>query len=76
MSQKQNADYPQVQFISYAYDNPDDAPVIDVSSTLEACRTNTIEAGGGFIYLLEKSRKVSANGLPIYEREQFIEEHR
>ena len=71
-----DADYPPVQFISYVYDDPEEAPVIDVSLTLEECRTNTVEAGGGFIYRLEKSEDVNADGLPIYENESFIEEHR
>lgn len=66
-------DYPPVQFISYLYDDPDDAPVIDVSHTLEECRTNTLEAGCGFIYRLERLTMKGKNGLPEYGNEEFME---
>lgn len=59
-----------VLFITYAYDDPDEAPVIDVSGTLEEARREANQRGYGcFIYRVERQ----PNG--TYSNEQFVGEH-
>jgi hypothetical protein len=70
---RRKSDYPKVQFIAYVYNDPGEAPVLDVSHTLEECRERVIEAGCGFIYRLERLTMKGKNGLPEYGNEQFIE---
>lgn len=56
-----------VMFITYAYDDPDEAPVIDSSGTLEEARRNRREAGYGFTYRVTKIRDGE------YGDEHFVE---
>ncbi len=55
-----------VLFITYAYDDPDEAPVEDVSGSLESTR-RWMKARSGFVYRVER--------LPdgTYGNDQFIE---
>lgn len=65
--------YPIVQFITYAYDDPDDAPVLDVSPTLEATR-RWMDGRSGFVYRVERLPESEwTNNVPAYGNETFVE---
>lgn len=60
-------------FITYAYNDPDDAPVIDSSPTLERAREARREAGCGFTYRVRLLTKGDRQKLSEYGEEVFIE---
>ena len=45
--------YPPVQFITYAYNDPDEAPALDVSPTLTQTR-RWMTGRSGFVYRVER----------------------
>lgn len=55
-----------VLFITYAYDDPDDAPVLDVSGTLKETKRQ-MRGHSGFVYQLERQADGS------YGNAQFVE---
>lgn len=62
--------YPLVQFITYAYDDPDDAPVLDVSRTVADARRH---GSGGFMYRVERLPETTwaDPSKPEYGNEKF-----
>lgn len=60
-------------FITYAYDDPDEAPVIDSSPTLERAREARRSAGYGVTYRVTLHTLGDADKLPKYGDEIFIE---
>lgn len=58
-----------VMFITYAYNDPDEAPVLDSSGTIEEAR-KYCEGRSGFTYRYE------LQSAGIYGNEQFIEEQK
>lgn len=66
--------YPPVQFITYAYDDPDEAPVLDVSPTLKRMR-HFMEGRSGFVYRVERLPEAEWRDpkTPCYGNEQFVQ---
>lgn len=63
---------PTVQFITYAYDEPDDAPVLDISRSIRQARRQGNR--GAFLYRVELLPKTEwKNNVPAYGHEQFVE---
>lgn len=56
-----------VLFITYAYDDPDEAPVEDVSGSLKAAR-RWMKDRHGFVYRVERQPDGT------YGNEQFVEQ--
>jgi len=68
--------YPPIQFLTFAYDDTDEAPVLDVSDTLREARRQG--NGGAFVYRLERlpEDQWSNPNQPAYGNEQFVEQLR
>jgi hypothetical protein len=66
-------DYPAVQFITYAYNDPDDAPVLDVSRSVKEARRQGNH--GAFLYRVEKLPEAEWTNpkTPAYGHETFVE---
>ena len=65
-------DYPRFQFITYAYDDPDEAPVLDVSRSIEEARQQ--DHAGGFLYRVERLPESEwASTTPEYGNDEFVE---
>ena len=60
-------------FITYAYDDPDEAPVLDSSPTLERAQKARRFAGYGFTYRVRLLTPGDSKHLPEYGEEVFIE---
>lgn len=69
MSQRSKAPTDAELFITYAYDDPDTAPVLDVSRSLKQARKEAAwrSSGPAFIYRVERLREGE------YGNETFVE---
>lgn len=62
-----------VLFITYAYDDTQNAPVLDVSGSLKAARRWMRGQGQGFCYRVERLGPPDDEGTYTYGNETFVE---
>jgi hypothetical protein len=69
-----NNQNPKVRYITYAYDDPENAPVLDVSCSMAHVRY-WMEGRSGFVYRVEllPESEWSDSDKPAYGNETFME---